>query len=317
MNQRDAIEITSPLGGIDVSFARYVSKRKAQESQHLVGGVPDYSFDLDNEMRKKLNAIPGFYSVAKKLCATYVAREIQLLNQSGLAVGPNQFPEIYQMGVECAGRLGIGVPNIYIKNVTEMNAYTVAGDDSAPTIILFSGIVERMTPGELKCVIGHECGHVHNQHGVYQVAVDYILRSGKGMAGLILSGANMALMQFWTRAAEITADRAAVICADRVEDAVGVNKKLTYGAMLGGEYDVNIDALREQLEITMKNPTKILEITANHPNSIRRVLADLEFAECEVFYRWRPEMKRPGVVERTKEQTDARCKKLVNIIDNK
>ena len=108
-----------------------------------------------------------------------------------------------------------------------------------------------------------------------------------------------------------------MICADDVEDAVSVNKKLIYGATMNTNYEVNIDALREQLEVTFANPTKIMEVMYNHPNSIRRVIADMEFGECEIFYQWRPEFKKPSGVMRSKEETDARCKKLVNVLDNK
>lgn len=312
-----SVTATSPLDKIDISFTHYVDRRKAAENQHMVNGIPSYAFALDYELREKLKSIPGFYSISQKICGTIVARQIQLANQQGLAVGPDQFPEIYKMGVDCAKRLGIGIPNIFVINDTSINAYTIAADDVSPIIVLHSGIVERMTPGELKCVIGHECGHIHNEHGVYKTVIDSILSSGKGTVGLILSAANIALMQFWTRAGEITADRAAIICADDVADAMNVNKKLIYGATMNTGYEVNIDALREQLEVTLNNPTRIIEIMSNHPNSIRRVLADKEFEECEVFYQWRPELKKPGAVMRTKKETDQRCQKLVNIMNNK
>lgn len=307
----------SPLDKIDVSFAHYIAKKKAKNARHMKNGIPDYSFALDYELRQKLNGIPGFYSISRKICETIVARETQKINQQGLAVGPNQFPEIYQMGVDCAKRLGIGIPNIYVINDPTINAYTIAGDDTSPMIALHSGIIERMTPGELKCVIAHECGHIHNQHTLYRIVINSVVQSGKGAIGFVLSTANLALMRFWTRASEITADRAALICADQIEDATNVNKKLVYGATLNTDYQVNIKALREQLEKTLNSPTKILEVLSDHPNSIRRVIADKEFEECEVFYQWRPEFKQPGRIVRTKEVTDLRCQKLINILDNK
>lgn len=310
-------EVFSPLEHMDLNFTHYVDRRKAMEQRHMVNGIPDYSFALDNELREKLKSIPGFYAVSKRICATIVARQIQLINQQGLAAGPDQFPEIYDMGVDCARCLGIGVPNIFVVNDTSINAYTVAVDDVSPIIVLHSGIVERMTPGELKCVIGHECGHIHNQHGVYKTVLSSVLNGGKGTVGLVLSTANLALMRFWTRAGEVTADRAALICADSVDDAESVNKKLIYGATINTNYEVNLEALRVQLEETFSNPTRIMEVMSDHPNSIRRVIADKEFEECEIFYQWRPELKKPGVVMRTKEETDLRCRKLINVLENK
>lgn len=311
------IHTASPLRHIDTSFANYVARRKASESAHMVGGIPDYAFALDYELRSKLMQIPHFHSICKKINATLETREIQFFNQKALAVGPNQFPDIYRMGTDCAHRLGIGIPNIFVYTDPTMNAFTYARDDTSPMIVLFSGIVERMTPGELKCVIAHECGHIHNQHMVFQSVINTILNSAAGSLGTaVLSLANLSLMQFWTRAGEVTADRAALICADDPQDAFNVNAKLLYGGALNNASQVNLDALREQLEQTMNNPTKIFELQNDHPSAIRRIFADKEFEECDVFYRWRPELKKPGAVIRSKDETDERCKKLVNILNN-
>lgn len=311
-----SIQTTSPLRHIDTSFANYVAKRKKSESAHMESGIPDYAFDLDYELRAKLMQIPHFHAICKKINATIETREIQFFNQKALAVGPSQFPEIYRMGTDCAHRLGIGIPNIFVYPNPTMNAFTYATDDVTPMIVLFNGIVERMTPGELKCVIAHECGHIHNQHAVFKNVIGAILNSGAGAFGLVLSLANIGLMQFWTRAGEVTADRAALICADDPEDARNVNAKLLYGGALNNAGQVDLDALRAQLEQTLNNPTKIYELLNDHPSAIRRIFADKEFEECEVFYRWRPELKKPGAVMRSKKETDARCKKLVDILNN-
>lgn len=308
----------SPLNDINISFSDYVRKRKTSESEHLIDGVPDYAFALDNELRANLMKIPHFYSICKTIMSSIVTQEIQRLNQQALAVGPNQFPEIYQMGAECAQKLGIGVPNIFILNEPGViNAYTIAADDTSPMVVLHSSMVERMTAGELKAVIAHECGHIHNNHSVLQPVVNYILNGLGSKFGIILSAANIALMRFWTRAGEITADRAALICADNLDDPINVDAIYLSGGIMGKDYTVNLEALRQQMEATFNNPSRLYEIQKDHPFSIRRIFADMEFEECEVFYKWRPELKRPDTIQRSKQETDERCKKLVNILGNK
>ncbi|MDO5518551.1 MAG: M48 family metallopeptidase [Clostridium sp.] len=306
----------TPIRRVNIGFGQYIEKRRRMDLFHEVNGIPDYAFALDYELREKLKKIPGFYEISKKLCATATSRAIQQTNVMGLAVGPNQFNDIYEMGVDCAKRLGIGIPNIFIINDPTMNAYTYASDNVAPIIVLHSGIIERMTKGEVKCVIAHECGHIHNEHALYQVLAQHIGNTvaGIGNIGAILSTSNMALLHVWTRAGEITADRAALICADDVNDAISVDKKLLYGATLGTQVEINIEAIRKQLDMALDNPmANLVEILSDHPGSLRRIVAEMEFEECDIFYKWRPELKKSGQLVRSKEETDTRCKKIVNV----
>ncbi len=306
-------EHTSPLAGIDTSFARYIEARSLKDAQHRIDGIPDYAFTMDYEMKKRLTAIPHYEKISKYITSTAVTREIQAMNRYALAVGPDQFPEIYKMTVDCARRLGIGIPNVFVLNNVGIQAYTIAADDSSPIVVLFSGLVERFTPGELKFIIGHECGHIHNNHEVYQTVVRAFFNGfAGGLAGLVTL-AGRAMMATWSRACEVTADRAGMICADSVDDCISAIAKFLYGATLNNEVHVNLEALERQLNETISNPSRVLELTKEHPSTVRRVFMLKAFAECETLLDWRPEFKRPDTEVKTKEQTDQRCRKLVAV----
>ena len=308
------VDKKSPLDRIDVSFAHYLNRRKGAAQSHLEGGIPDYAYDLDYELRQKMTAIPHFERMCRAVSGTIENRMLHIINQEGLAVGPDQFPEIYQAGVACARILGIGIPNIYVVNNVEMNAYTYATDDASPLIVLHSGIVERMTNRELRGIIGHECGHIHNRHSVFQNVIDILLGTMAGtIGGVLLTQAGAAAMLAWSRAAEVTADRAALICSEDFEDVISGDKKLLYGAAFG-EHEVQIEPLRRQLERMLKNPTAILELQNSHPATARRIVAEMEFMECETLYRWRPEKKQPGQVMRRKKEADMRCRKFIALL---
>lgn len=50
-----------------------------------------------------------------------------------------------------------------------------------------------------------------------------------------------------------------------------------------------------------------------HPSSIRRVLTSEEFTHCEILYKWRPELKQPGMVLHTKKESDKVCEKYTTV----
>jgi len=329
---KNLILADSPLANFDCSFDHYLKKRKAQIASSMDGnGIPNYAYKPDYDLRKKLDSTPGLFNVARNITATYASRYLQQENMNSLAVGPHQFPEVYQIGCDCAKKLGIAVPNIYIQPSEVINAYAYATDDDEPFIVVTSLLLKRMTLGELKAVIGHECGHIQNYHSTYTILCGLLFEGGM-IGGQVLSGGLLTplynllttgiqlSLNMWSRAAEVTADRAAMICCDNLEDAYSVNKKFLYGAVeVENKIDTNLDtkSLREQMEMTMNNPTRLYELTASHPLSIKRIFAELEFAECETLYKWRPDFKTPGCTMRSKEDVDRRCKKYIDVINGK
>ena len=322
----------SPIANYDFSFENYLKKRKAQVALRMDGnGIPNYAYKPDYDLRKKLDDIPGLFHIAQNITATYASRMMQQENMHSLAVGPNQFPEIYQIGCDCAKKLGIAVPNIYIQPSGDLNAYAYATDDSEPFIVVTSTLLELMTLGEIKCVIGHECGHIQNYHSTYNVLSGLLIQAGmtggviadqllldgllSPLYDILTTGIKLTLNK-WSRAAEVTADRAGMICCDNLEDAYSVNKKFLYGAVkVEDKIDTNlsIDSLREQMKMTMNNPARLNERLATHPLPIKRIFAELEFAESETLYNWRPDLKTPGCTMRSKEEVDRRCKRYIDV----
>lgn len=317
--ESNAYSVATPLDTVKVDFGAYVEKMRRKDEAHRINGVPDYAFSMDLKLRQELRKLPFFYNLSKKLAVQSEARQRQLLTAQAVLAGPNQFADIYEMTQDCAKRLGIGAPNIYVLPDQTMNAYTFASDTVTPTIVVHSGIVERMTPGELKCVIGHECGHVHNEHMVYMSIVDWIgnMLSGRSPLMQMLTTTTILMYLQWSRAAEVTCDRAGMICADNVEDAINVNKKLTYGSFLNREEEVSIDDLRDQLDDLSTVTSVFTEYGRTHPSSIRRVLASEAFSHCELLYQWRPDIKQPGMTLRSKEEVDAECSKYVAVMKEK
>jgi len=311
----------NPLEGLDYSFKTYLAQRKAENTRHMDGNaIPDYAYGMDYELRKKLDSIPGFFKLSRKLVATQASLTLQEINQNAVCATPTTFPDVYEIGCECARRLGTPIPNIYIYPSTQINAYAVSTEETEPVIVIYSALYERVTPGELKVVIGHECGHFHNHHGTYQILVDVLLEQGAIGVGMLAGikamnfltqGATLAL-KAWSRAAEVTSDRAGMICADSLEDCLSLQAKLMYGGAFG-EHQVDYESLKEQLKLQMSNAMRYLELDYDHPVNVRRMLAMEEFAKCRVYYDWRADLKKPDTSLCSREECDERCKKIISL----
>lgn len=313
----------NPTDDINLNFADYVRERSSRIGKHLQGGIPDYAFASDYATRQKIAAIPGAFQLGKAITSQVVPRQRQMYNMSGLRVGPNQFPEIYQMVRDCSELLGIGIPTTFIMaELGVLNAFALAIEDAEPMIVLNSSIVERMTPQELKAVIGHECGHVHNNHGIYNVLANLLINGiGASIPGIreILALVSLPLrvaIQTWSRAAEVTCDRAGVLCCGEADSTISAQSKLLSGGLLS-DHQINVDALLEQYDSLRSSPVRMLELLNTHPAGVRRILAAKEFINSQVFYDWHPELKEPDMHLYSKDELDAHCAKYVSVSQNK
>ncbi len=312
----------NPTADIDLDFNHYLSRRNQELSKHLINGIPDYAFTLDQELRRKLGAIPGVRMLAGAIASARLSFKKQLMLQSGVAVTPKQYPEIYDMAQDCARILGIGVPEVYVVFDPVPNAYTLAANQASDIVVLHSSLIEMTTPDELKFIIGHECGHIHNLHQVYNTAA--VLLSGTSLNGLLMAvpGLKLAVdlaakglslfFSHWSRAAEITCDRAGVICSGSISAGQRALAKLSTGG--GTAYGkIDIEEFMKQMERTQATPLRLMELTRSHPLIPKRLKALETFADCEVLHDWRPEMRTTNPA-RSHSDVDAEVKQQVRVL---
>ena len=309
----------NPTNEIDISFPAYLDTRKTQINANMENGVPNYAYGVDYAMMRKINAIPGAFQFFKAMTSTWVPKRRQQFLQNSLKVGPNQFSDVYDHTVECARILGCGIPSTFILSDPKPNAFAFSSEDSAPVIVITSGFLERFTSGELKAIIGHELGHIQNNHTIYEMAV-YFLQNAAAISipgvGAILALASRPLhyaLQAWSRAAEVTADRAEVICCDDPNDSIMAHAKLMFGATFNRD-DINIEAILKQYDSIRSTSARILELDSTHPVASRRILALKTFLDSEVLYKWRPEWKEAGRQYISKQELDARCAKIIGVV---
>ena len=116
---------------------------------------------------------------------------------SGVLVGPNQLPEYHEMTVEACKILNIDqVPQLYIRQSSAPNAYTLAVQGRAPFVVLTTRLLDLLEPLEVQAVIAHELGHLKCEHGL-PIAVANIL--GSVLVPDALSGVAQSRLLRWQR----------------------------------------------------------------------------------------------------------------------
>lgn len=264
---------------ISLDFGSYVTDRKSGFVGEYAGDR--YAFSGDLELQRTMRnfaPIQLAISSAVRLSKGMLAGD---LLGSAVKVGPKQFPRVNQMVRHCAHTLGIPEPMVFIQGrVDAMNAMTT-GTEKESVIIIYASTIENMTEEELTFVIGHECGHIQNGHVVYLTTLSILTRVASLVLGPLVQPALVAL-QTWSRAAEITCDRAGLLCARDVSAATSAFSKLTIGSMKLYE-QLNIEEFLRQIDEQKDSYGRMSELLKSHPYIPKRIKAAKLFSESEVY----------------------------------
>jgi len=266
-----------------LDFEAFIAKRKSEHA----GGATDlaapgreYSYVSDRQTRAAFARIkPVELAVNSTVRLFNQVWKAQMLGNA-VKVSERQFSRIHSITRECADTLHIPTPTVYIVANPQMNAGTYGTHDDS-FIMVNSSMVDHYTDEELRMVLGHECGHIHNSHVVYLTTLHYLTRMAGAFVRYIVEPAVFAL-RAWSRRAEITCDRAGMLCAKDAQVAARSLTKLVIGSRkLYDEF--NLDAFLEQYEEGKDSIGRHMEAFATHPWLPKRVLAMRVFEESALY----------------------------------
>ncbi|HJZ89036.1 MAG TPA: M48 family metallopeptidase [Polyangia bacterium] len=291
---------------VDFSFQKYVEARRgAEEARAREGAAYAYAGDL-KVLRAVQHARPITLAVEATVRLWRSVEKSRLLG-TAVKVGPKQFPRIHELVERCSHTLHVAPPQVYISPVFALNAHTLGTSQDA-LIVLNSALVDHLTEAELLDVVGHECGHIQNDHVVYTTTLYYLTHAASLFVRWIVQPAILAL-RAWMRRAEITCDRSGLICTRNLDVSIRSLVKLALGSKK--LYDaIDLDEYLKQLDEMKQSPGRFAEIEASHPYLPKRVAALRVFAQG-AYYRGLMNEGGGGLAQ---EEVDARVAQLLSVV---
>ena len=290
-----------------LDFNAFVTRKKAERAGGAMENEHDYSYILDRQTRATFESAKPIELAVASAVRVFKERERGRLLGNAVKVSNRQFSRINTISDECSKTLGIVPPQVYIVNSPHLNAGTF-GTDEESFIVIHSALVDQYTDEELRFVIGHECGHIHNSHVVYLTTLHFLRLVAEAYLGLVVMPAILPL-NAWSRRAEITCDRAGMLCSKDPHVAARALTKLVVGSKKLYE-EFNLDAFLEQYEEGKESIGRYMEALASHPFLPKRVLAMRVFAESELYKKHAAgsDLPHPGL---TMSEVDERVKGLL------
>jgi Zn-dependent protease with chaperone function len=195
----------------------------------------DFQHPWDANATEALKSVPGIDLVVVKIMEYGLERIFYLNNTaSNVRVTERQFPRLYRsLGWGCK-ILNIEEPELYIAVDPVPNAFTYG--HTRPFITMTSGLVDMLDDEERFFVIGHELGHIKAGHVLYTIIarniaeiIALIGQATLGIGALLGQSLVVALLD-WYRKAELTADRAGLLCIQDLDPCIRTFMKLAGGA---------------------------------------------------------------------------------------
>lgn len=183
-----------------------------------------------------LRELRGFDDVVKAFFGMWNERGFRLSYLAGsIRVDHRQYPRVYQRFAEAASTLDVAeLPELYVSQSPWIGGQAIGLD--RPFIVITTGTVEKLDDDELRCLLGHELGHVRSGHAVYKTIMTILTGWAQSLSwlpiGALALRAIIAAMFEWWRKAELSADRAGLLAGQDPAAALRLMMKLAGGGDL-------------------------------------------------------------------------------------
>jgi hypothetical protein len=208
---------------VDLDFRRYVERRKGlREAEAREGAAYGYSGDL-----KILRTLDRLRPVRLALEATVRlwrgAARNELLGGAVQATRQKE-AKAFATLAECADRLHIGTPTLYVLP-DGLEGARAFGTNEEPCVVVGGATFASLSEPEQLALLGRACGAIQNHHVLFATALHYLKNDAGRFLRWSIAPAGVALDR-WARRAEITLDRAGLLCARDLAATEALLRKL-------------------------------------------------------------------------------------------
>jgi Zn-dependent protease with chaperone function len=265
--------------GIDFDFARWLAARRNKDEQQAREGAA-YAFANERRFRRTL-AMARPVTMALE-ATTRLWRDVARTELLGTAVKvtDQQYPRVWRAAKLAGERLRVRVPPVFAAPGSGIKV-KVLGTEDAPHLIVNLEIAEHLDETELVAVIAHELGHVQNGHILYATALHYLSSAAVFFVRWMVQPAIMTL-QAWSRRAEVTCDRAALLALRDLDKTLAALVKLELGLEKGSTFNAE-EYLKSVGDARKGGIGRYAELFRAHPYMPKRVAALRLFADS-AFY---------------------------------
>ena len=287
--------------GVDFDFAKWIAiRRGAMEQSYREGAA--YAFSGEKRFRRNLQLARPVTMALE--ATTRLWRDVARTELLGTAVkvSDQQYPRVWNAAKRAGEALRVRVPVVFAAPTSSIKV-KVLGTDDAPHLIVNLELAEKLDDDELVAAIGHELGHLQNGHILYATALHYLTSSSAFFVRWVVQPAIMTL-QAWSRRAEVTCDRAALLALRDVDKTLAALVKMELGVDKDSAF--NVDEYLKNPPDPKKGLGRFAEVFRSHPYLPKRVQMLRLFANSSLYAQatGQDSAGKPSIADVDKQVTD-------------
>lgn len=213
------------MAAIDFDFQRYVARRKGQRAAQVREGAA-YAYPGDVRLLRTLDKLRPVQLALEETARLWRHGAQSDLLGPALRASSEHFPHVHRAARRCAELLHIPTPQVFV--APQPSGVLTLGSDEESCIVLSQGLLDSLSPAELLDVLGRECGRVQNGHVLFRTALHHLTHATSTLVRWAVKPATLTL-QAWARRAEITADRAGLLCTRELDISIVGMQRSTAG----------------------------------------------------------------------------------------
>ncbi|MCG5053281.1 MAG: M48 family metallopeptidase [Myxococcales bacterium] len=220
----------------------------------------------------------------------YGFRHRRALLAESIRLSRHMAPQVSAALADCRDALGFREPvEVFLRPEPVYGAFCARGRSGPLVVGLTARLLDEFSPEELRFVMGHELGHALFRHHDLPMPITATIED---IGGTLVSRAAQLKLYVWCRAAEVSADRAGLLCCRDADVAATAFFKLASG-LARPSLQVDLQAFASQIEAIASAPSATirehdddtLDCFSTHPYTPVRVRALLAFARSAVLAR--------------------------------
>jgi Zn-dependent protease with chaperone function len=264
--------------GVEFDFAKWLAHRRGAIEQQAREGAA-YAFTGERKFRRTLTLARPVTMALE--ATTRLWRDVARTELLGTAVkvSDQQYPRVFEAAKAAGAALRVRVPVVFAAP-THAIKVKVLGTEDAPHLIVNLELAEKLDDTDLVAAIAHELAHVQNGHILYATALHYLQNSAAFFIRWVVQPAIMTL-QAWSRRAEVTCDRAALLAVRDLDKTLQAMVKLELGLDKGSAF--NAEEYLKSLPDVKKGIGRYAELFRSNPYVPKRVQALRLFAGSALY----------------------------------